>query len=264
MNRIEPPFVWAGSKMNHLSHVLPFIPPSTKRFVDAFGGSGAVLLNTPFHELDVFNDLNSNVANFFMVLQNRDTMEELIGKLELLVHSREIFDSWRDKFRADRWDFDSKVDQAVAWYYTIQVSFSRLGRHYGRNMRASFETRRVYERIPYFEQVHLRIRHAYIENKNALELIKEFDSKDTVFYLDPPYWDTHVGTYKGPLFGDSEHKALIDLIGRLKGRVILSGSECPYYDEVDFWSYKEKWPAEKKIKIESRSEGRMECLWVKH
>lgn len=257
---IEAPFVWAGSKKAHLDHILPHIPANTTRFVDAFGGSGVVLLNTPFHKLDVYNDLNSNVVNFFRVLRDKDTLDELIHKLEMHPHSREQF----DVYRASKFDFPDPVDQAVAWYYTIETSFSRLGRHYGRNMQASFETRRVYERLPLFEQVHLRLRHCYIENKNAFEIVREYDDPKTVFYLDPPYTETQHGTYIGPTFGEKDHRALLDLIRTVRGRVILSGEPCSYYDEVDFWDFKEVWPAPVRIKSESRHKGRLECLWVKH
>lgn len=256
---IEAPFVWPGSKKAHLDKILPLIP-YTSRFVDAFGGSGIVLLNTPFHILDVYNDLNGNVVNFFRVIREKETLDEFVHKMELHAHSREQF----DEYVINRHTLPDPVDRAVAWYYTIETSFSRLGRHYGRNMQASAETRRVYERLPGLEQIHLRIRNCYIECKNAFDIIREFDHPETVFYLDPPYTGTQHGTYSGPQFSEEDHKALLALIGEVQGTVILSGEPCDYYDDMDYWDYTDKWPAPVRIKSESRHKGRYECVWVKN
>jgi len=252
---IEPPFIWPGNKRMHLDKVLPLLP-YTSRFVDVFGGSGVVLLNTPFHELDVFNDINSHVANFFRCLAHRATKRRLIHQIEMHVHSRELFEEYRE----DKDSIEDPVDRAVAWFYTIETSFSRLGRHYGRNMQASFETRRVYERLKYFEQVHLRVRHCYIENKNAFDLAMEYDAPDTVFYMDPPYINNPTGTYK---HNEINHHNLLQLIGMLQGHVVLSGEPNDLYDSQHYWSHIEKWPAASRIKATSRSKGRFECLWVK-
>lgn len=256
---IEPPFIWPGNKRMHLEHILPHVPMNCNRFVDVFGGSGVVLLNTPFHEFDVFNDLNSHVVNFFRVIRKRETLDEFVKQMELHVHSREQFEEYRES----RDLLLDPVERAVAWYYTIETSFSRLGRHYGRNMRASYETRRVYERLQHLEQVHLRIRHCYIENKNAFELALEHDSPDTTFYMDPPYINTQHGTYKHDDFGPKKHRDLLELIDQLKGKVILSGEPCEMYDEYDYWEFTDKWAATSRVNNGDRSQGRIECLWVK-
>lgn len=255
---MQTPFGWPGGKIKHLEKILPHLT-YTKRFVDAFGGSGAIILNTPFHELDVFNDINSHVVNFYRVIQNKEKMEELIHKLEMLVHSRELFAEFLD----GRGKEEDDVTAACHWYYVIETSFARLGRHYGRNMKASFETRRVFERIPRFEEIHVRLRHCYIENKNAFEIMKEYDHKDTMFYLDPPYINTSYGTYKGiKKFTKEDHEQLLSTIFSLEGKVVLSGEPYDLYDSYP-WDHKEEWETNAHIN-DDRSGGRIECLWIKH
>lgn len=254
---IKVPFSWPGNKTAHLDHVLKHIPRNTTRFVDVFGGSGAVLFNTPFHELDVFNDINSHVVNFYRVLKDSEEKEKLIHYLEISVHSREEF----DHCMSNKDIVEDKALKAYMWYYTVQTSFARLGRHYGRNMNNSFETKRVYEKIPCFEDIHQRIRHCYIENKNAFEIMEEYDRSNTVFYLDPPYINTPVGTYKHK-FTIEDHKKLLETIFSLKGMVVLSGEPHDLYDSYT-WSHSEKWGASVKINNGERERGRTECLWVK-
>ena len=255
---MQVPFSWPGSKMKHLDKVLPLIP-YTDRFIDVFGGSGSVILNTPFHALDVFNDINSHVANFYTVLQNKEMMEDLIWRLEISVHSRELFDLYKERLKEGGL---KPVEEAHMWYYVIQTSFARLGRHYGRNMKESFETKRVYERIPCFEDVHKRLRHCYIENKNAFTIMKEYDQRDTVFYMDPPYINTPVGTYTGfKKFTEEDHQKLLSTIFSLEGVVVLSGEPNELYDSYP-WDEKKEWATNAHIDTD-RSGGRTECLWVK-
>ena len=57
------------------------------------------------------------------------------------------------------------------------------------------------------------------------EIFKMYDSEDTVFYLDPPYYK------KEHLYENSEnfdHEQLRDEIKKLKGKVILSYEDRPY------------------------------------
>lgn len=256
---VDIPFSWPGNKLKYLEHILKQIPPNTTRFVDVFGGSGAVILNTPFHELDVFNDINRNVANFYTVVQDEELLEQLICKLESIVHSRDLFDMYRTLLSEGK--FSSKVDWAFAWYYVIRCSFGQMGRHYGRNMKNSFETQRLWNKISCFRDIHIRLRHCYIESRNAFDLIKEYDRHNTVFYVDPPYINTAVGAYSN-MFGPDQHKKLLDLIFSCEGTFIVNGEPHELYDQYK-WSFRDSWSCQLRMDNENRSGGRTECLWLK-
>lgn len=263
---ISIPFSYPGNKIKYLDKILKHIPPNTTKFIDAFGGSGAVILNTPFHDLDVFNDINRNVSNFYKVVQNRNQLNELIYLLENSIHSRDLFDEYKASLRGFKKDDLDPVERAYRWYYIIRCSFSQLGRHYGRNMKNSYETQRLWSKIPCFEDIHVRLRHCYIESKNAFDLIEEHNTREnastTVFYLDPPYINTDVGTYTEGAFSKKDHEALLKLIQRIHGRVILNGEPCDLYDEYG-WDFKEEWECQLRMDNENRQGGRIECLWLK-
>lgn len=40
-----------------------------------------------------------------------------------------------------------------------------------------------------------RLKNTNIHNMDAIPLIKELDSEDTFFYLDPPYTESNCGSY---------------------------------------------------------------------
>lgn len=84
------PFYWYGGKTSHLKFLLPLInstPHST--YVESFGGSAAVLLNKEPSGVEVYNDIYSDVVNFFRIL--RDKKDELIESISLTPYSREEF-----------------------------------------------------------------------------------------------------------------------------------------------------------------------------
>lgn len=71
-----------------------------------------------------------------------------------------------------------------------------------------------------------RLRQAVIENMDYEKLIKTYDERDTLFYLDPPY----VGTksyYKTPRgFNTQDHENLAGILKDISGKFILSYNDC--------------------------------------
>lgn len=82
------PFRWYGGKFSHLKWLLPQLP-ETHRYIEPFGGSGSVLLNREPSPVEVYNDRDSDVTNFFKAL--RDSRAELLEKIALTPFSREEF-----------------------------------------------------------------------------------------------------------------------------------------------------------------------------
>lgn len=83
------PFRWYGGKYSHLKWLLPQLP-ETHRYIEPFGGSGSVLINRESSPVEVYNDQDSDVTNFFKVL--RDNRNKLLEKIALTPFSREEFE----------------------------------------------------------------------------------------------------------------------------------------------------------------------------
>lgn len=81
-------FGWYGGKFSHLNWLLPLLPPC-HHYCEPFGGSAAVLLNRAPSPIETYNDLDSEVVNFFRVL--RDQKEALIQTIGLTPFSRQEF-----------------------------------------------------------------------------------------------------------------------------------------------------------------------------
>ena len=63
-----------------------------------------------------------------------------------------------------------------------------------------------------------------ILNDDFEDVINEFDSPTTYFYLDPPYWKTE-NYYSNQDFDVSDHERLAEVLGKIEGKYSLS-----YYD----------------------------------
>ena len=80
-------FGWYGGKFSHLDFILPYLPGDAVHFCDVYGGSAAILINRKPSLVETYNDLDSELVNFFETLRNHG--EELIKAIGLTPFSRE-------------------------------------------------------------------------------------------------------------------------------------------------------------------------------
>jgi hypothetical protein len=83
---------------------------------------------------------------------------------------------------------------------------------------------------------HSRLSRVQLDSRDALTVIRYWESPDTTFYLDPPYVaDTRV---KGKQYvyrheaDDDHHRQLVELLLTIQGRAVLSGYDHPAYQPL--------------------------------
>ena len=69
-------------------------------------------------------------------------------------------------------------------------------------------------------EISKRLERTQIECQDALKIIKSRDSKDTFFYIDPPYLNADQGHYSG--FNEMDMEELLKLLSTIKGKFLLS------------------------------------------
>jgi DNA adenine methylase len=87
-------------------------------------------------------------------------------------------------------------------------------------------------------------------NRPALEIIRQQDSPETLFYCDPPYVHSTRTTIRWPSDNDKcyahemkdvDHEELAETLHQVKGMVVLSGYHSELYDRLfGDWMYYEK------------------------
>lgn len=183
-------FGWYGGKYNHLKWLLPLLP-STHHYCEPFGGSAAVLLNRKPSPVETYNDIDHEVVNFFRVLRNQT--DELIKKIRLTPFSREEFTKSIKKPNEDLSDLEraslfyvrarqvrSGLAQSATpgrWAYCVKSSRNGMSGAISRWLGG----------IEDLHEIAGRLSRVQIENRPALDVIDRYDTKETLFYCDPPY-----------------------------------------------------------------------------
>lgn len=260
---IRGPFHYTGSKRESIPIILENLP-NRHTFVDVFGGSGSVLLNVPEHDLEVFNDANSGITDFYICLQSQ--FDDLMDLISHLPHSKEFFVWARDRLKNP----EDRLIRAVCWYAMAQQSFmGRAGQSWAKVSRPPGNIgKKLYARLPKFQEIHHRLRNVQIENLPDHRVFDTYDSPDTIFYCDPPYLDTaasaqYIESGDMFLYTEREHKWLMKEIETRKGYFMVSGYANDLYDSQTFWTDRiEIRVGEIKSSITFKGK-RKEILWIK-
>ena len=110
-----------------------------------------------------------------------------------------------------------------------------------------------------------RLLRVQIENRPAVELIKLYDSPQTLFYCDPPYIHKTRGDAKAYSneMNDRDHKELACVLNSVQGLVAVSNYDC---DFMNFLYPEKKWikTTGPEKTIHSTKDKRVESLWTNY
>jgi DNA adenine methylase len=239
--------------------------PDHRVYVEAFGGAASVLMRKPRSYVEVYNDLNGDAVNVFRVLREPETAAELERLLRLTPFAREEFEAPVNGAgpveRARRMIFRSFAGfgsaAANAEYPTgFRANSNRSGTtpahdwaHYPNELGAFVE----------------RLRGVVVEQRSAIEVMRQHDSPKTLHYVDPPYPHSARRPRKRAIkeYGewemtDEQHTELAVVLHGLTGYVVLSGYQCDLYDGL----YSD-WTREDCKAHADGARRRVESLWLK-
>lgn len=259
-------FGWYGGKFSHLDWLLPLLPETT-HFCEPFGGSAAVLINRKPAPVETYNDLDGEVANFFRAL--REQKDALIEAIGLTPFSREEFELAISQPTRGI----SNLERARRFYIRArqvrtglaQKASSGRWAHCKLTSRAGMAgaVSRWLGSVEDLPEIAQRLLRVQIENAPATEVIRRYDSKETLFYCDPPYPHDSRGDSNayGYEMTDRQHRELARVLHSVEGKVALSGYHCDLLDELySDWHYIEA--PEKNC--HSVKQPRTEVLWVNY
>jgi DNA adenine methylase len=240
---------YPGGKASLAPWIISHFPPHSS-YCEPFGGSAAVLLQKPRAPLEVYNDIDGELANFFRVLREPANSEELHRRLMLTPYSREM----------DEEPTDDSIERARRFFHRMNTrwhngTFKRQKRNPERGTLSG-----VYDRARgYVQTAAKRMDGVIIESCDAVECISRYDGEHMLFYVDPPYFaDRKKGLYGVEMMDEESHRRLADALLACRGSVILSGYENPLYNAL-FASW------QKRVTIGNTmgKASKVECLWIK-
>ena len=260
-------FGWYGGKFSHLDWLLPQLPECL-HYCEPFAGSGAVLLNREPSPVETYNDIDGEVVNFFKVL--REEKDALIEQIALTPFSREEFG-----IACELIPNLTNLERARRFYIRARqvrtglAQTASIGRWANCKNTSRAGMSGVVSRwlggVKQLDFIAERLLRVQIENRPAIDVIKLYDSQETLFYCDPPYIHETRGDTKSYGFemDDYDHKELAIILNSIEGFVAISNYECGLMEElypVHKWT---KFYSSAKT-IHSTKDVRQEVLWVNY
>lgn len=275
--RVSSPISWLGGKSRMVNKLLPMLPEH-RVYVEPFGGGGSLLLGKEPSPVEVYNDLDSGLVNFFRVLRDPALVGQLIFKASATPYSREEYSHCLATWES----CEDPVERAYRWFVVSRFSFGGIfGNSWGSSVSAS--TRGMAQvasswlsAVQRLEIVHQRIMRIQVDNQDFRKVIPRYDTPNTLFYVDPPYVPAtrKGGKYRHEMSLD-DHRALVDLLLALKGMALLSGYEHAVYRPLEKAGWKKRsWQTVCCVAGRTRHNGlqgkgqakakqsRTECVWI--
>ncbi len=232
---MNSPFKWVGGKSRLRKFIIPILPEHSC-YVEPFAGAAWVLFGKPPSDVEIINDIDQELINFFRIVKEKP--EDLIASFEWELVSRAEFErlASMDLSKA------SDLQRAHRFFYIImagwggELNYPRFatsisdGGH-GNRLIGGLKTLR--ERL---EPVHKRLRTVIIENLEWQECVDRYDRPGTVMYIDPPYPGNGANYFHNMRDWDS-HQALADRLANAKCKWIVSSYDKPEIRELFGESY---------------------------
>jgi DNA adenine methylase len=215
---------WMGNKSSIADFIVGLMPKHDI-YIEPFFGSGAVLFTKKPAKLEIVNDVNDLLVNFWNVI--KEDMGGFLAKFDLALYSRTTFDEYRNT----DWKALDRVEKAFRFYYLVRNAWCRLYRVNSsgkfnapfagaanssllkgdRNLaRQFFDTRQL------IAAAHARLERVCIENLDYKEVIKKYEGNNILYFFDPPY------TTNYQYCTDFNMAEFMDVLKSIKGKFILT------------------------------------------
>lgn len=261
----RPALRWHGGKWR-LAPWIVSVFPAHRTYVEPYGGAASVLLRKPRSFGEVYNDLDEDVVNLFRVLRGA-LAERLIEAVRLTPFSRADFDQ---AFEAT----DDPVERARRLVTRSFLAYGSTGANIKARtgFRASSHQQNTHPARDFagmpeaLQAVVERLRGVVIENRPAMDVMRDLDRPDTLHYVDPPYlhetrhergWKGERSRGYGHEMTDDEHRELLHFLRGLVGKVVLSGYPSDLYDNALVG-----WVRMERAALADKARQRREVLWI--
>ena len=189
---LKTPISYYGGKQTLMRHILPLIPKHTT-YTESFVGGAALYFAKEPSELEVINDTNCNLVNFYRVLKSQyPALKRLIDET---LHSRRTHEFAQSVYEFS--EFFDPVQRAWALWVLSKMSFaSKLDGSYGYDKSKNSVAKKVNNAKDQFTvDLSKRLERTQVEQTDALRVIRSRDTENTFHFIDPPYIGTNCGHY---------------------------------------------------------------------
>lgn len=248
--RMKTPLTYYGGKQSLAQVILPFIPKH-QTYVEPFVGGGAIFWAKPPSKVEVINDYNRELINFYEVCKN--DFVELEKLIRISLHSRSLHNDAQVIYNHPH--LFSRLQRAWAVWILCNQSFSsKINGSWGYDTKFPRSSGRISNRRNLFtEDYAIRLQNVQIENTDALRIINSRDYEQAFHYCDPPYFNTDCGHYNGYALDD--YLALLKCLSGIRGKFLLSS-----YPSIELTEFAKeyKWHSislHRKVRVDTKRGG---------
>jgi len=226
----KPVIPWIGGKRRLAKHILPLFPKHVC-YCEPFCGAAAMFFMKQPTSVEVINDINNDLVNLYRVIQHH--LEEFVRQFKYSLVSRQIY-KWMQLTNPETL---TDIQRAARFYYLQKLSFGGkvVGQTFGTAATSTprLNLLRIEEDL---SNAHLRLSRVCIEHLPWEACVNKYDRQQTLFYFDPPYWQTEG---YGVDFDLDQYERLAKAMRDMKGKAVLSINKHPDIERI-FSSFQTK------------------------
>ena len=201
MKELSPFFCRIGTKKIIKKEIIKRIP-SHKTYIEPFVGGGAILFGKEPSEIEIINDLDTDLMKGYSILKNIKNFKNAdINQTNL----NELNKYYNDNTKKS--DSDKLIKSILKCN-----TFGSTGK--GKLYKSSDYQYKT-KKIPLYQE---RLKNVKMFNRSYENIIKKYDNKDTFYFLDPPYEDSKKLYEKG----EFDLKKLQEILKNIKGKFLLT------------------------------------------
>ena len=237
-NYLRAPLKWFGGKGQMITKLMQHVPLGGRPYCEPYMGAASLFFARPPAPVEVLNDLDGELVNLFRCLQNPETFGQLKHRLLHTLYSRAEFaralEILQDATVTDpvlrAWAFYVKANQGVTGEVRTPGNWSR---GFVSASGISGVVNNWIMRLTMLDDWHKRLLVAQIDNRDAIEVIRYWDTPEAVFYIDPPYHHETRSEHHAYMYAaETDHFHHVRLVRALlgcRGAVVLSCYDHPVY-----------------------------------
>ncbi|MDA8163339.1 MAG: DNA adenine methylase [Desulfobacteraceae bacterium] len=216
---------YLGGKSLLAKKIIPLFPEH-HCYCEVFAGAAWLLFKKDESSVEIINDINRDLITLYRVVKHH--LEEFIRYFKWMLISRDEF----YRIKQEHPDTLTDIQRAVRFYYLLRTGYG------GRVNSPAFSISpvrasnlnllRIEEEL---SAAHLRLSRVYVENLPYDKLITRHDRPETLFYLDPPYFNCE-DYYGKDIFSRDDFSRLRDILQGISGKFILSINDTPEIRDI--------------------------------
>ncbi|MDX3916978.1 MAG: DNA adenine methylase [Pseudosphingobacterium sp.] len=247
MKRLRTPITYYGGKQTLAPKILSLIPKHVL-YCEPFIGGGAVFFGKRPSEVEVINDTNRELINFYRVV--KEDFVSLEKEIRITLHSRDLYR--KATVINSNPDMFSEIKRAWAiWVLSSQSFSARLDGSWGYDLSSGHMPSSLTNKKRRFtEKLAIRLQNCQIECADALYIIQSRDTPNSFFYCDPPYFNSDMGHYDG--YSEQDYENLLRLLSAIKGKFLLSSYPSQLLDRYTQENGWERWSVDLLVSVNAK------------